>query len=208
MPGHANKLCKNAAMLQLRQRWLVWAVLWCAITALGCVALARLQLTQLREAFETDARIVHRLLSQRVVQHDAVMATLALLQAAHDPAGSSAQPEQRLASVYPQFLGVQRRDHGALWPQDNLRAAEEQSRQSHRAALADVDFSRGRYQLVLSAEPASVSPPAKPGGLPYNELSVGLAASRQSAMAEAARGLVERSCYKSTTYRHRKRGER
>ncbi|WP_332775572.1 sensor histidine kinase [Polaromonas sp.] len=142
-------------MLHALQRRLIWVLLWCAVTALGCVALARLQLTQLREAFETDARIVHRLLSQRVVQHDAVMATLALLQAAHDPAGSSAQPEQRLASVYPQFLGVRRRDHGALWPQDNLRAAEEQSRQSRRAVLADVDFSRGRYQLVLSAEPAS-----------------------------------------------------
>lgn len=34
------------------------------------------------------------------------------------------------------------------------------------------------------------------------------AASKQRAMAEAARGMVEKSCYKSTTYRHRKWGER
>ncbi|UUZ62384.1 hypothetical protein LP417_19940 [Polaromonas sp. P1-6] len=93
-------------MLQVLHRRLIWALLWCAITALGCVALARMELAQLQAAFETDARIAHRLLSQRVVQHDAVMATLALLQ----PAADASQPEQRLPSVYPQIIGVQRQD--------------------------------------------------------------------------------------------------
>ena len=126
-------------------------MLWGLITALGGVTLARIELAQQREAFETDARIVHRLLSQRVVQHDAVMATLALLQTA--PGG--ARPEQRLASLYPQILAVQRRDAGSDWPDERLRVAETLSRALRRPALAGVDFARGRYLLVLAAEPAS-----------------------------------------------------
>jgi signal transduction histidine kinase len=138
-------------MLKAQQHRWIWLLLWGLITALGCVALARIQLAQQREAFETDARIVHRLLSQRVVQHDAVMATLALLQTA--PGGS--QPEQRLASLYPQILAVLRRDAGADWPDERLRVAETLSRALRRPALAGVDFARGRYLLVLAAEPAS-----------------------------------------------------
>lgn len=133
-----------------QHRW-IGLLLWGLITVLGCVALARMELAQQREAFETDARIVHRLLSQRVVQHDAVMATLALLQ----PASNASQPEQRLTSLYPQILSVQRRDSGASWPDERLRVAETLSRALRRPALAGVDFARGRYQLVLAAEPAS-----------------------------------------------------
>lgn len=55
-------------------------VLWALLACSGSVWLASARLQQLHAAFETDARIVHRLLSQRVVQHDAVMSTLALLQ--------------------------------------------------------------------------------------------------------------------------------
>ncbi|MES2973806.1 MAG: ATP-binding protein [Pseudomonadota bacterium] len=141
-------------MLQTLRRHAPWILAWCALTALGCVGLARLELAQLQEAFETDARIVHRLLSQRVVQHDAVLATLALLQAAGDPAQSS-PPEQRLSSVYPQFVGVMRRDRDAPWPDGSLAAAEAQSRQAKRPALAGLDFKAGRYWLVLAADPAS-----------------------------------------------------
>src|SRR5262249_47977007 len=43
--------------------------LWLLLTAVGCVTLARLELAHQQELFETDARIAHRLLSQRVVQH-------------------------------------------------------------------------------------------------------------------------------------------
>lgn len=138
-------------MLKAQQHRWIWLLLWGLITALGGVTLARIELAQQREAFETDARIVHRLLSQRVVQHDAVMATLALLQAA--PGGS--QPEQRLGSLYPQILAVQRRDAGVDWPDERLRVAETLSRALRRPALAGVDFARGRYLLVLAAEPAS-----------------------------------------------------
>jgi len=126
-------------------------MLWGLITVLGCLALTRMELARQREAFETDARIVHRLLSQRVVQHDAVIATLALLQTTPSPS----QPEQRLTSLYPQILSVQRRDSGASWPDERLRVAETLSRALRRPALAGVDFARGQYHLVLAAEPAS-----------------------------------------------------
>ncbi|MGB4115265.1 MAG: ATP-binding protein [Polaromonas sp.] len=133
------------------KRQLGMALAWCVITAVGCVALARMQLVQLREAFETDARIAHRLLSQRAVQHDAVMAMLALLQ----PQTDAAQPEQRLPSVYPQILGVQKRPAGSSWTDSRLTVAETVSRALKRPQLAAADFALGRFFLVLAAEPTS-----------------------------------------------------
>jgi signal transduction histidine kinase len=124
--------------------------LWLAVSVLGCIALARNELSHLREAFETDARIAHRLLSQRAVQHDAVLATLALLQ----PADTGAPAEQRLPSVYPQIVKVQRRD-GAGWPDAQMQQAETLSKQLRRPVLARVDLQDARYQLVLASEPAS-----------------------------------------------------
>lgn len=138
-------------MFEVLRRHARWILAWAVVTALGCLVLGRLELSRLRDAFETDARIAHRLLSQRVVQHEAVLATLALLQ----PAAEASPPEQRLPSVYPQILSVTRRDRDAAWPDEPLRAAETLSRALRRPALANVDLARGRYQLVLAAEPAS-----------------------------------------------------
>lgn len=126
-------------------------------SVVGAAWLARNELVQLREAFETDARIAHRLLSQQVVQHDAILATLVLLQ----PGGvAESAPEQRLPSVYPQVLRVLRRDRGTDWrgtapDAAALREAEAASRRLGRATLASVDLAAGRYTLVRAAEPAS-----------------------------------------------------
>ena len=136
----------------LYRRW-PWILIWCLITTVGCLLLGRWQLNQIRDAFETDARIAHRLLSQRAVQHDAVLAMLALIQAAPD----ALQPEQRLPSVYPQIVGVQRRELNATWLDERLTKAETISRALKRPVLAVTDFARGRYQLVLAAEPVSYS---------------------------------------------------
>lgn len=125
--------------------------LWLALTLAGGVVLAQFELSRLRKVFETDARIAHRLLSQRTGQHEAVLATLALLQA---PAGA-ASAEQRLPALYPQILSVQRREADATWPDPALAAAEARSRSLRRPALADVAFAQGRYRVVLAAEPAS-----------------------------------------------------
>ncbi|WHZ12998.1 MAG: Two-component sensor PilS [Burkholderiaceae bacterium] len=141
-------------MFEAVRRRIWWLLAWVVVTAAGCVVLARIELAQLRDAFETDARIVHRLLSQQMVQQDAVMAMLALLQPIPS-APASAQPERRLSSVYPQILGVLRRDDADPWSDPALNAAEARSRESGDAALAQVDFARGRYQLVLASEPTS-----------------------------------------------------
>ena len=55
---------------------LIWLLAWLALAVAGASWLAHARLLALEEAFVTDARIVHRVLSQRAVQHDAVMATL------------------------------------------------------------------------------------------------------------------------------------
>ncbi len=138
------------AVTQLR-RHAPWALAWCVVSLLGALLMARLELSKLRDAFDTDARIAHRLLSQKAAQHDAVLSTLALLR----PADESARPEQRLPSVYPQILSVQRRDRDASWSDEALRAAEAESRRLKRPALAEVNFAKARYHLVLGGEPTS-----------------------------------------------------
>jgi signal transduction histidine kinase len=137
--------------MRLPRRSRVPLALWIALASVGCAVLVRMDLARLRDAFDTDSRIAHRLLSQRAVQHDAILATLAMLQ----PAGGVAPAEQRLPALYPQILSVQRRDDGASWPDSALATAESMSRQQRRPVLADADFASGRYRLVLAADPAS-----------------------------------------------------
>ncbi|RYF35414.1 MAG: two-component sensor histidine kinase [Comamonadaceae bacterium] len=128
-----------------------WWAAWLALSVAGAVLLARAELSQLQQDFETDARIAHRLMSQQVVQYDAVLATLALLQ----PGAA----EQRLSSVYPSILGVQRREGDGAWPDGPnaaaFAAAEAASRRLQRAELAVADLPRGRYWLVIGATPTS-----------------------------------------------------
>ena len=128
-----------------------WWLAWLALSVAGAVVLARAELSQLQQDFETDARIAHRLMSQQVVQYDAVLATLALLQ----PGAA----EQRLSSVYPSILNVQRREGEGAWPDGPNAAAfataEAASRRLQRAELAVADLPRGRYWLVVGATPTS-----------------------------------------------------
>lgn len=131
----------------VRWWWLGGAVL----AAAGAVVIARQAIDGQRALFETDARIVHRLLSQQVVQHDAILDTLALLQ----PAPGVSAPEQRLPSLYPHILSVQRRERDAAWSDPDLAAAEQRSAQDRRPALARPDLASGRYHLVLAAQPTA-----------------------------------------------------
>lgn len=133
----------------------VWWLAWLAVSAAGAVWLSRAELAQLHQDFETDVRIAHRLMSQQVVQYDAVLATLALL----EPSTDADHPEQRLPSVYSSILRVQRRERDQPWPvashADALAVAEARSRELHRAEVAVLDFTHGRYQLVMGATPFS-----------------------------------------------------
>ncbi|TNF58072.1 MAG: two-component sensor histidine kinase, partial [Burkholderiales bacterium] len=134
--------------------WRGWMLGGGVVAVAGAVLIARQSIDAQRALFETDARIVHRLLSQQMVQHDAILDTLALLQPVPEAPGTT-PPEQRLPSLYPQILQVRRRDPGAMWSDTALVEAETRSAQSRRPALTRLDFSSGRYQLVLAAEPAA-----------------------------------------------------
>lgn len=128
-----------------------WLVAWILASLLGALWLGNSELARLNEAFSADVRIAHRLLSQRVAQQEAVLATLALLGGTED----TLRPEQRLPALFPQILSVQRRDHDAAWAESPLKAAEAESRRLGRAVLASVDLQRGRYQLLQAAQPSS-----------------------------------------------------
>lgn len=131
-------------------RW--WILAWVALTLAGAVAIARLELAQLKDAFETNARIMHRLLSQRVVQHDAILATLALLQPGPDGPADAA-PEQRLPALYPQILSAQRRDREAAWSDPAMASAEATSRQLRRATWPRRSNSSARLRSARWRKP-------------------------------------------------------
>ena len=132
-----------------------WIAAWLALALIGAVWIARIELANLREAFYVDARIMHRLLSQRASQHDAVLATLGLLQSQ----SAEAERERRLSSVYPQVINVEKHAPGTPWPNllnaAALSTAEAASRAASRPALGPVDFQQGLYWLVIASNPNS-----------------------------------------------------
>ena len=130
-----------------RQTLAVWA-LALAVASAGSAALLWDARTRAQAAFDTDGRIMHRLLSQQVVQNDAVLATLALLA----PAGSADDAaSERLPALYAQVLKVQRRT-GETPPPDTAWAPIEARSRAERRAVADVgEFTQGRYRLLLAA---------------------------------------------------------
>lgn len=132
-----------------------WMAAWLGLAMVGALVIIQAELLRLREAFETDARIAHRLLSQRAVELDAVLATLALLQPNTGEGAGADVPERRLPALYPQILTVQRRDSQMFWPQTELENAQSASRSLRRPSLAQPDFLRGQYKLVLAATPVS-----------------------------------------------------
>lgn len=88
-----------------------------------------------------------------MVQHDAVLATLALLQ----PQAESSAPEQRLTALYPQILGAPAGATATPNGPTQRWACRRRPvpRAVRRPALAGLDLAGARYQLVLAAEPTS-----------------------------------------------------
>lgn len=140
------------------RRPLTWLLAWVLVAGAGSGWLAHARLLALEDAFTVDARIVHRLLSQRAVQHDAVMAMLPLLQPPAEGHGAkTAMPLPRLPAAYPQIVEIRRRLPGSIWPADwpqsrrtALDAAEARSLQSGHAELAQADLPAGKVWLVLA----------------------------------------------------------
>ena len=142
-------------MAGMRDSWrrsVPWLLGWAALVAAGSLAVVRIDIAQRREAFQADARIAHRLLSQRAAQLEATLQTLTLLGPAVD---RTDQPEQRLPAVYPQVLAVLRRDRGESWPDPALQDAEDRSRAARTAAPGPIDAEGTGYPLVLAGEPSS-----------------------------------------------------
>lgn len=135
------------------------------VLALGATAIVRIDITERRERFLADARTAHRVLSQSAAGVDAILGTLVLL-AAPSAGERAAQPSEKLIALYPQVLGVWRRDAGEEWtgpapaPDRALLAGAEQRSSAlppprRHAALAAVEPERGRYTLVLAGTPSS-----------------------------------------------------
>ncbi|RYY83516.1 MAG: two-component sensor histidine kinase, partial [Comamonadaceae bacterium] len=141
-------------MFRLLRSLLPWLLAWLLCALAGAAWLARLELERLHADFDTDGRIAHRLLSQQVVQYDAVLSTLVLLGGV-TVGGQADRPEQRLSAVYPSILRVQRLGPGEAWADAAMTHAQARSRARHAAVLAGVDLAAGRYQLLMAAEPAS-----------------------------------------------------
>lgn len=133
-------------------------VLWLTLTAASCLWLSQQILMQRQDAFDTDARIAHRLLSQRAVQHDAVLATLALL---HPLAVSSDKSDalQRLPAVYPQIVAVASRSGESIWPAGPwggaLDEAEKEAQRLGRPVLAWFDADTAQFWVLQAAKPVS-----------------------------------------------------
>ncbi len=139
----------------MRDEWLRrgrWFLVWVLLVVSGALAIVRVDIAQRRDAFQTDALIAHRLLSQRAVQHDAILATLVLLSPAIDGRDT---PEQRLSAVQPQVAKVLRLDPGQAWPYAALRSAHARSHASGQAELAGVDAQALQFTLVRAGLPSS-----------------------------------------------------
>ena len=126
------------------QRRLLWGALWLAGILTGAMLLVGQSIESSRNAFETNARIAHRLLSQRAVQHEAVLATLSLMQPSVD---------ERLPAVYPQFLQMLRRGADQAWPVPPALAAalSNAERIKGKPQLALADLAAGRFWIVMPA---------------------------------------------------------
>lgn len=130
--------------------WL-WPLAALLLAAVGSAFIVRAALAERRAAFDTDARIAHRLLSQVAAQHDAMLATLVLLQPA-------AAESRRLPALAPQVLRLDRRGEGEAWPTpqaEALAAAEARSAQVARAVPVATGLAAGRFTLVRAGTPAA-----------------------------------------------------
>ncbi len=129
----------------------LWPAFGLVLALAGDLWLLGADVTDRRNAFDTEARIAHRLLSQQAAQHDAMLATLTLLQ----PGGDASGAEQRLPALYPQVLQVLRRGRGEAWPTSDLAAAEAESSRTGRGVVVQADAQAGQYTLLRAGEPAS-----------------------------------------------------
>lgn len=132
-----------------RTRFLAWLAAWLLCMAVGIGWICHSEFEAQRRLFETDSRIAHRLLTQRTVQHDTILATLAA--GGTDDARCAPSARTQVMRIYPQLVTVLCSRMESLWD-DGLLKAEAASRRSGHAEVAGMEFSRGRYWLVQAGE--------------------------------------------------------
>ena len=138
--------------------WQGWLLAWIVTAAAGAGWLAQQRLQALHEAFTTNARVAHRLLSQQMVQHDAILATLALLQPPLTADARANAATSELARLYPQILGVAQHRPDQPWPTHwpaTLSWLEQQSRASGHAHMDTSQLAQGTLFLVQAGSPSS-----------------------------------------------------
>ena len=121
--------------------WRTMATSATAVLLLGCGVLIQVEWLRLREVFDTQSRIVHRLLSQQMVQHEAVLATLSLLP-------PSPQAARQLTAVYPHVVRVE-----AVPPGDATGTPAQSEPTLHVAP----QWATGRYRLGLNGLQSQVT---------------------------------------------------
>lgn len=131
-------------MKKRRLPTLLGLLIWLVGVGLTAVSLTRTELDASRERFENQARAAHRLLSQKALQNETVLATLALWP------GDAAQAAQQLRGIYPQFVGLLSKQRGVAgeWAEPGLDAAEEASARLRQPVLSGWNAGTGRYWLV------------------------------------------------------------
>ena len=129
------------------RRHLPWAVIWLLGTLLVALVLARQELNRQRDQFDANMHSVQQLLEQKPALTDALL--VALVQANSPQALQKL--ESHLGQTHPQVLAVSRRESDGSWSDEGLRAAESVSETTRLPTVANLNLTKGRYQLVLSA---------------------------------------------------------
>ena len=89
------------------RRALPWTLAWLLLAALGAAALILDRRQTLQAGFDLDTRILHRVLSQRMEQQEAVLNAVTALAAQGVTDATLAGYVQALTRPYPQITGVQ-----------------------------------------------------------------------------------------------------
>ena len=179
-------------------RWV--AAVATTVALLGSAWLVHTEWTRLRNAFDTQARIVHRLLSQQMGQHEAVLATLALV----PPTPDAAMP---LTAVYPHIRRAHLQPHVQaseearvdVGDESGLGAVEGAAPPTPTAPVLDAThWAKGQYSLTQLGALATVTldidltywprPPEWPEASPDMPLSVSLSHRQQPFVLQPGRG--------------------
>jgi two-component system sensor kinase FixL len=120
------------------KRILAAFVLWLVLALVAGCVLAVVNYVRLRDAFDAEARTLHRVVSQRADQHDAHLTSLAAVLTTSDPSSSSVRSvAEAVQRFYPRIIAIETLVLAAE-PQIAFTTRALESRRSDPARLAAV----------------------------------------------------------------------